>query len=801
MSTKTTFKILKGALVALFFVFSTSLFAQIDISGKTVDARNGEDLPFVNVLVIPLNYGTSTNLSGRFYLPQLKEDSLQVVFSYVGYKQDTFIYQKGINTSNLLIKMERNAVSLESVEIVGSSNQVMEIKSISQISLNPKAVSSVPNLGEADIFRTLQLMPGVSGASESSSGLFVRGGTPDQNLILLDGINIYHVDHFFGVFSAFNSEAIKDVQLYKGGFEARYGGRVSSVVDMTSKAGNKNKPALNFNANMLSANLVVESPLPKNFGSILVAARRSYTDVLKSPTYNSIFDNITEADQADDPGFGIGGANTVEPDFFFYDMNAKLSLTPTKKDVISINYFQSGDNLDNSSIQDLGFGGDASLETTDLTNWGNRGASLKWLRQWNPKVFNRFVASYSRYQSDYELQNLFKFDTLEFNFRTVQFNEIEDFSLRNDLEIKLGKKHEVKTGFWITNNSIKYTNVIDDTVQVQDQNDQGNTYAAYIQDDWILNDKMKLNAGLRYSYFDVTERFYAEPRLSFSAFLSKRIKFKAAWGIYHQFVNRVILENIFGGSRDFWLLSSQDRIPVQFSQHYIAGLSWENKNYLIDVEFYRKNMGGLVEYSLRFGEEFDQEQDFDDLFFNGVGQVNGVDLLLQKKFGKFNGWISYSLSKVEYSFPDIQLNPYPALHDQRHEAKLVAMYKWKRFDFSTVFVYGTGRPYTAPVGLYELELVNGYEQKYIHVGDKNSSRLPDYHRMDIAASYTFNIWKIKNKVGISVFNLYNRRNIRYRRFQIQNFDPETLQPIDAKLIQSDIQLLGIVPNFFINISF
>jgi len=788
-------------LVLLIFLCAFFSQAQNDISGKIIAKSSGEDLPFVNILILPGNYGTSTNLVGQFYIPDIESDSLQLIFSYIGYRQDTHFIKKGQNRKNLLIELEKKAVTLKSFEVKGESSQVVGVKNVSQISLSPVAVKSVPNLGEADIFRTLQLMPGVNGASESSSGLYVRGGTPDQNLILLDGINIYHVDHFFGVFSAFNSEAIKDVQLYKGGFEARYGGRVSSVVDMTSKAGNKNKPALNFNANMLSANLVVESPLPKKFGSILIAARRSYTDVLRSPTYKSIFDNITEADQADDLGFGIGGFNTVEPEFFFYDMNAKLSLTPTNKDVISINYFQSGDQLDNSSTQNLGIGADATLETTDLTNWGNRGASLKWLRQWNKKLFNRFVASYSNYQSDYELENLFTFDTLEFKFRTLQYNEIEDISLRNDLEWKAHKNHQIKTGFWLTNNSIQYTNVIDDSIQVQDQSDQGITYAFYLQDEWSLSNRMKLTGGLRYTYFDVTEKFYPEPRMSYLWQISKRLSFKAAWGLYRQFVNRVILENIFGGSRDFWLLSSQGTIPIQYSQHYIAGLTWENKDYVVDVEFYRKNMGGLVEYSLRFGEDFDQEQNFDDLFFKGVGQVNGVDFLLQKKFGKFNGWIAYSLSKVEYNFPGIQLNSFPALHDQRHEAKLVAMYKWKRFDFSGVFVYGTGRPYTAPVGLYELELLNGYQQKYIHVGDKNSSRLPDYHRMDLSASYSFNISKVKNTVGISVFNVYNRKNIRYRRFQIQNFDPETLQPIDAKLVQSDIQLLGIVPNFFINISF
>lgn len=758
-------------------------------------------MPFVHVTALPANIASMSNVEGRFNLLKLDTTQLLLVFTSLGYRSDTLVYQSGMPTEALRIEMQSSAIQLKTFEVEGNSNQSMEMsKEVSRVSINPMQLQRLPNLGEVDIFRSLQLLPGVSGSNESSSGLYVRGGTPDQNLILLDGINIYHVDHFFGVFSAFNAMAIKDVQMYKGGFESRYGGRLSSVVDLTAKAGNKNKPAANFNANMLSANLVLESPLPKNFGSFLIAARRSYTDVLRSPTYRSIFGNLTEEDQAADPGFGIGGLNAVEPVFFFYDLNAKLSLTPSSKDVISINYFQSGDNLDNSSTQNFG-GFNASLETTDKTTWGNQGASLKWSRQWSPKIFNRFIASYSQYQSDYELTDLFTFDTLQFQSKTVQFNEINDLSLRNDFEYQISEKHQLKSGFWLSNNDISYTNVLDDSIQVQDQQGRGNTYAFYLQDSWRIHKSLTATAGMRFTYFDLSQKNYPEPRLSLAWQLSEKLRFKGAWGIYYQFVNRVILENIFGGSRDFWLLAGQNGIPVQFSQHYIAGLAWENKNYLIDVEFYRKNMGGLVEYSLRFGEAFEQEQDFDDLFFKGQGQVNGMDLLIQKKFGKLNGWLAYTLSQVEYNFPGIQINPFPALHDQRHEFKSVLMYSWKSFDFSSTFVYGTGRPYTAPVGLYELELLNGYRQKYIHVGDKNSSRLPDYHRLDLGISYRFNLGKIENRVGISVFNVYNRRNIKYRRFQIQNFDPESLRPIEARLLQTDIQLLGIVPNFFVNIKF
>ena len=282
---------------------------------------------------------------------------------------------------------------------------------------------------------------------------------------------------------------------------------------------------------------------------------------------------------------------------------------------------------------------------------------------------------------------------------------------------------------------------------------------------------------------------------------TKNFRLKAAWGRYNQFINRIILENIFGGSRDFWLLADGESIPVQSSEHIIVGAAFETKDFLIDVEAYQKTNTGLVEYSLRFGDPYDTTQNFNDLFFEGTGIVRGIEFLLQKKFGALTGWLAYTLSKVEYTFPGLQETPFPALHDQRNEVKLIGMYKWKRFAFSGTYVYATGKPYTAPVGIYEITLLNGYQQKYIHVGDKNSSRLPAYHRLDIGANYSFNIGKTENKVGISVFNVYNRKNIKYRRFQIQNFDPQTFLPTESKLLQTDVNLLGIVPNFFINIRF
>lgn len=792
-------------LFLVILIQSQIVFGQLTLSGKIIDGKNGEPLPYVSIVVKATSKGSVSNTDGFFTLQNIPSDTATIQMSYLGYGVQSYQLTpekfQGITT----FQLTKQAIDLKTFEVTDKSNQTIELSSqTSRVSINPAQLQNLPNLGEVDVFRGLQLLPGVSGTSESSSGLYVRGGTPDQNLVLLDGINIYHVDHFFGIFSPFNAFAIKDVQFYKGGFPAEFGGRLSSVVDLTAKTGNAKKPSVGINGNLLSVNGVIESPLPKKMGSVLIAARRSYTDVLESPTYKTLFQNVAEQDQ-DDLGFGLGGINQVDPKFFFYDVNAKITLTPTDKDVFSLSFFSSRDNLDNSSIQN--FGDFGKLETVDKTNWGNDGYSLKWSRQFTPKFYSKAIASYSKYNSDYTLGNNFYstdsagVDTLLFSFNTSQKNTVEDVTFRWDSEYKYRSNHTLKLGTWITYNEIDYLNVLDDTLTLQNRFETGATNAFYVQNQSVFN-KLTTEVGLRASYFTPTQKMYYEPRFNFTYNVFGNFSVKGAWGIYRQFINRVILENVFGGSRDFWLLSDGKTLPVSVSQHYILGAAFEDKTWLVDVEAYRKNLGGLLEYSLRFGG-FDATNDnFDNLFFRGTGVVNGLDFLVQRKMGAFTGWVGYTLSKVDYTFSKInQGRSFPALHDQRHEAKLIASYKLGKFDFASTFIYATGKPFTAPVGQYFITMLDGTQRQYVHFGDKNSQRLPNYHRLDFSITYNYKLNFAEGNAGISFFNVYNRRNIKYKRFFLREFDPETFMPIPPELVETDIVLLGFVPNLFLSIKF
>lgn len=789
-------------LITLFFSGIDSVAQSLQVSGRLRDAKTGETLPYAGVAVLATGKGSYTNVDGYFTMHNVPSDTSTLVFSNMGYLRVLFKLTPDMVGKQLQIELEPTSITLAAVAIEGVSNQTVDVaQEVSMISMNPAQLTKLPNLGEVDIFRSLQLMPGISGSNDASSGLYVRGGTPDQNLILLDGITVYHVDHFFGIFSAFNAESIKDIKVYKGGFDASYGGRVSSVVDLTSKTGNTKKVSAGVGGNLLSANAIVELPFWKEKASLLVAGRRSFTDILKSNTYTKLFDNVTEEDENNDPGFGIIGGNTVEPDFFFYDLNAKLSFNPSPKDVITTSLFNSKDDL--RSFTDQKLGTDFRLSSADSTKWGNLGYSLKWSRKWNNSFYSNLTAASSNYFSDYSLTTEVAFDTLQFVARNIQENQVKDFSVRLDNEWSLNDKHKIDFGGVFTAYDVDYKYILDDTIFLQDRNDKANLSSIYLGDTYEPSSIIKIKPGVRASWYDGTNKFYVEPRLSFSYQPTERFTFKGAWGKYYQFINRVILENVLSGSRDFWLVADTAQLPVVSSFHYIAGATYQTDKFLVDAEFYYKTMDGLLEYSLRFGTLEEQLANTNALYYQGSGIAKGMDLLVQKKTGFLKGWVAYSWAQVQHTFPAINKGQtFPALHDQRHEVKVVGMSTWKKIDFALVFIYASGKPYTAPIGQYTITLLDGRETALIHIGDKNNNRLLPYHRLDFSVSYNFAVKKkLEGIAGISFFNIYNRRNIKFKRFQLVEFDPDTYQPITPKITTTDVMLLGFIPNVFLKLKF
>ena len=501
----------------------------------------------------------------------------------------------------------------------------------------------------------------------------------------------------------------------------------------------------------------------------------------------------------------------MQPDFYFYDLNAKLTYRPSNKDVAAITVYNGQDHLDKSrdQSQNVGAGGQNNFSVTndllDLTDWGNVGISGKWSRQWSPRFYSNALVAYSQYFSEYDRNQFIErrdaeTDTVTFSntFGTLEDNQVGDMTFRLDNEWQMTQKNKVGLGFQVTRSDVRYDFIRDDTLTVLDRDQEALQAVAYLQDTWKPFSRLDLTAGVRAVYYDVTAETYIEPRFSFILGLSDRIKVKGAYGQYNQFVARVVNENITEGARDFWLLADGETVGVSGSTHYVLGTSYETPTWLFDVEAYYKDLTGLTEFSLRFqrsGGSFRQGPgggiEADELFFTGDGTAQGLEFLVQKKSGRHTGWISYTLSDVDHTFPDLNDGePFPALHDQTHEFKIVnSLRLGARWNLAATWTFATGKPYTAPESQYSITLLDGAEQSFIHVGDKNSERLPAYHRFDAALHYKFDVKTSRVDVGLSVFNLYNRENVWYKEFDLT----------ESPMVTTDVTFLGFTPNLSVRV--
>ncbi len=343
------------------------------------------------------------------------------------------------------------------------------------------------------------------------------------------------------------------------------------------------------------------------------------------------------------------------------------------------------------------------------------------------------------------------------------------------------KSHKIELGTWYSRTNVNLLFTANDTTNILDRNREAVQTSYYLQDGWSVFEPLKVIIGLRAANYQPTKTTYFEPRASFKFALTDNLLFKGAWGRYNQFINRITNENVLEGNRDFWLLSDEQLEPA-FAEHRILGLSYETKQFLFDVEAYHKDLDGVAEFSQRFRRGPNTRAE--DLFFLGSGVAKGIEFLMQKKTGRLAGWASYTLGKVDHQFAVFNNGEsFPADQDRRHEIKLVSSYKLGNWNLATTWVYASGSPYTAPENQYALELLDGTSRSFIHVGDKNATRLPAYHRMDLSLSREFKGEKFNWNLGISVFNLYNHANVWYREYVLDT----------SPIIVRDISTLGITP--------
>ncbi|NCD69930.1 TonB-dependent receptor [Mucilaginibacter agri] len=774
------------------------------ISGRVVDQNTGEALPGAIVSVRNSDVNTATNTSGNFTLLNVPADTCVLEVSYMGYQPDKFRLDDEKIKGSMVLPLFPSMNALNEVVITDKKHGVIntDSKKVSVLQLTPAALDKLPNIGERDILRSFQLMPGVSGTNESSSGAYVRGGTPDQNLVTFDGFTVYQVDHLYGFYSAFNPNAVRDVEMYKGGFSSKYGGRLSAVTEIRGKDGNKNETNFGGDLSLLSINLYGETPLNKN-SSFLVAFRRSY----QGPLYDKIFGQFNKSTTTTGPGGGGPGGgrgfmNQTTPSSYFYDFNAKYTYSPSDKNTFSWTYYSGTDHLDNS--RDLNFPSFVSsyssdLKVNDYTKSGNIGTSGKWVSTWGKKLFSNTVISYSQFNSDRDRGTTGTVTdsgtTTNINNGTYEYNRLKDLSLKSDWEWQAGSKYKVLFGGYGSYLDIKYRYTQNDTTSLINQHNNGAITGGYTELQYDPNSDLHIQPGIRETYYSPTGKIYTEPRLSATYHFTDRFNLKMATGRFYQFTNRVTREDILNGDRNFWVLADKNNMPVSSANHYIAGFNYETKDFLIDIEGYYKQLNGLTEYSIRQqgGGPFNASttSTITENYYTGNGWAKGIEVLLQKKVGVYTGWIAYTLAQSKSKFAAYGNDYFPSDQDVRNEFKWINMYHLQRWSFAATWIFSTGHPYTAPLGSYTINTVDGNKVTYLTISDKNAERLPAYHRLDLSATY--DLLKVDGRkigsIGFSLFNAYNHINTWYKEYTIQN----------NQVVTSNVNYLGLTPNITLSL--
>jgi len=781
---------------------------KFSITGKVVDQNSGEPLPSATVKIRNSNLSTTSGIDGNFILFDIPSDTCVVQVFYSGYQPDYVRLDASKIKKPVVLEMFKALNTLNEVTITGKKSGVMntDTKKVGVLELNPTSLDKLPNVGEKDILRAFQLMPGVSATNESSSGAYVRGGTPDQNLVVFDGFTVYQVDHLYGFFSAFNSNAVKDVQMYKGGFSALYGGRLSSVTEINGRDGNKNEANYGVDLSLLSLNAFAEIPV-NDKSNLVLAVRRSY----QGPFYDKIFNqfNTSTVKSGGGPGGGPGGGGfggpggpeQTTPASHFYDADLRYTYHLDKNDLVTWSLYNGEDKTDNSrALQIPSFLSSSvgNINITDYTKYGNLGSSVKWFRKWDKNIYSNTYITYSSYFNDRNRSTSgttddSNGDPQSFENGTVENNSLHDVGIKSEWNWVFSNRLKLLFGGFATRQNTSYQYIQNDTSKLIDQHNTAFSGGGYAELEIDPNSKLHLQPGLRTTWYGPTGKLYAEPRFSASYVLDDHYTLKAATGQFYQFINQVTREDIVNGNRNFWVLSNNSSIPVGMATHFMGGVSYENDQFLIDVEGYYKILSGLTQYTISqagFAPGNTTSSITQD-FYNGSGRAEGIEVLLQKKLGNYTGWISYTLGNAQNKFAVYGNSYYPADQDIRHEFKSINMYHYDRWNFSAVWIFSTGHPYTAPLSTYTINTPDGNVASAFTVSGKNAERMPDYHRLDLSATY--DLLKINgNKtgsIGLSLFNVYNHTNTWYKEYQLQGY----------QAITTDVSYLGFTPNITLSL--
>ncbi len=792
----------KLPLLCFCMIITTFISAQqqYTIKGYITEQETGEALISSNIFDVTSALGTVTNNFG-FYSLTLPASEVALLYTYIGFATQS---KKFILNKDTTINLElSNSLDLEEIEVVADKVVAKSRETqMSTISLGAKEIKAIPALlGEVDVLKSLQLLPGVQSGGEGQSGLYVRGGSPDQNLLLLDGVPVYNASHLFGFFSVFNADAIKDVKLIKGGFPARYGGRLSSVIEVNMKEGNKKEFKGAGSIGLISSKLTLEGPIGDKT-SFMLSGRRTYIDLLARPLIKSSL----KQDGID----GVLG-------YYFYDFNGKINHTFSDKNRLYLSFYSGRDAFYYNATEDT----DDRKETNNTNlGWGNYTSVLRWNHLFQDNLFANLALSYSRYNinTGVSFSDLDKSNNQSNEFSFNYSSGIEDIALNYTFDYLPNPDHYIKYGvsaihhrfnpgqfklFSKENQTIGLDTVIGQKIVPTLE------YAAFVEDEVKINKKLSLNAGLHFSAFSVQKKNYfsIQPRLSSRYMLQDDLSLKASFSTMRQYTQLLAFEGL-GLPTDLWVPSTK-RIKPQDAWQVSLGLAKDLGNdYEFSAETYYKGMSNLIAF--KDGNGIFQIDDWQDRVTQGKGRSFGFELYAKKKTGKLTGWIGYTWSKTDRKFDDVNFDTwFPFKYDRRHDISVVGQYEIsKKWSFSGSWVYGTGNTATITYqkvpqqpwdyiknDLSSIDLGTFAYGGYSIVENRNNYRLRPFHRLDLGFARKVSRKTWDYTVSFGAYNAYNRKNPFFVDYDTVYADGGG----DGKIVLKEYSLFPVIP--YINFGF
>jgi len=790
-------------------IIPLSVYTQnFTISGSVENSATGEKLIGANIFSPQHDLGVSTNTYGFFSLT-LPKDSVYLVVSYLGFAEQYFAIDLKEDTEfNIQLN---EGEELYTVEVLADRfDKIEDNVQMSQLEIPVTQIKKLPALlGEVDVLKALQLMPGVQSGGEGTSGIYVRGGSPDQNLILLDGVPVYNVSHLFGVFSVFNADAIKNITLTKGGYPARYGGRLSSVLEINMKEGNMKEFHGEASIGLISSKATFEGPIEKDISSFIISARRTYLDLLAKPVFSYI--NKQNGGQSGIPGY------------YFYDINAKVNRKFGNKDRVYLSFYSGKDEFSDTykSTQNS-----IAYEDKSALDWGNVISSMRWNHQFSNRLFSNTTAIYSKYAygfgSSFSETHQNKQDSLV-AYSSKYLSRIEDLGLKLDFDYVPNPKHYIRYGANAIHHTFKpgarqikleETNITPSDTTINQQVLKTLESAVYLEDEMKLFGGLKANIGVHASAFLVDDEYYTsiQPRIGLSYKFKNDLALKASYASMTQYIH-LLTSGGLGLPADLWVPSTKVIRPQQSWQAAVGVAKTFNDVFEVSAEAYYKEMNGLLSY--KEGVSFLDEETlvnedaistWQEKVTQGRGNSYGAEFFVQKKKGNTTGWLGYTISWNNRQYETINNGKwFPFKYDRRHDISLVVSHKINEsISIAGSWVFGTGNAITVPTSKYNARTPftlgdnnNYFERTYTNSNDRNNERMRNYHRLDLSAEFFKKKEKYERTWVIGAYNAYSRANPFYVKLQ-NNYNVDTG---GSDLVVKQFSLFPIIPSIAWKVKF